>query len=297
MSTLTRQRLMFGFVCLVWGSTWIAMKNGATHVPPALFAGLRWTIAGIMQLFYVYWDTGRLRLPWNAMRAILIVAVLVNTLNQLFMLYGLRYVASGIGAVINSGLTPLSLLAFAMIGGHERLTKRVALAMGLGVLGIVVLFGPSAASGTLDGVTMLGAFLVMMGTLVYSAGSVLARPITQAHSPTLIAGLVSLIGGLTLLPISFLFEPGTLLALRFDWGWGPWISFLFLLFPASLGATTIFMILVRDWGPSRAGSFAFISPILAVFEGMLLNGEAMTPIEGIGMALMLGGAWFALRKG
>ena len=57
------------------------------------------------------------------------------------------------------------------------------------------------------------------------------------------------------------------------------------------------MILVRDWGPSRAGSFAFISPILAVFEGMLLNGEAMTPIEGIGMALMLGGAWFALRKG
>ena len=208
MTTLTRQRLMFAFVCLVWGSTWIAMKSGATHVPPALFAGLRWTIAGIIQLFYVYWDTGRLRLPWNAMRAILIVAVLVNTLNQLFMLYGLRYVASGIGAVINAGLTPLSLLAFAMFGGHERLTKRVALAMGLGVLGILVLFGPSAFSGTLDGATMLGAFLVMMGTLVYSAGSVLARPITQAHSPTLIAGLISLIGGLTLLPISFLLGMG-----------------------------------------------------------------------------------------
>jgi len=297
MTTSTRQRLMFAILCFVWGSTWIAMKQGTAHVPPAMFSGLRWTSAGALQLFFVWWDTGRLRLPWQSMRMIFVISLLINATNQLFMLYGLRYVGSGIGAVINSGLTPLSLLGFAVAMGHERITLRVAMAMSLGVGGILVLFGPAALSGELNAATLFGAGLVTLGTFTYCGGSVLVRPLTQAHTPIVVAGLVNLMGGLTLLPISLIFEPGSVQALHFDWGWVSWASWLFLLGPASLGASTIFMILVRDWGPSKAGSFAFVSPIIAVFEGIAMNGESLTMIEAAGMALMLGGAWFALRKG
>ncbi len=296
MTITTRQRMMFAILCFVWGSTWIAMKQGPLHVPPALFAGTRWTLAGALQLFFVWWQTGRLRLPWQSLRTIFIVAMLINASNQLFMLYGLRYVGSGIGAVINSGLTPLSLLAFAVVMKLERINQRVIIAMGLGVGGILVLFGPSALAGEVTAATLFGAFLVTMGTFTYSAGSVLVRPLTKAHTPIVVAGMVNVIGGLTLLPISLIFEPGSLHALNFDWGWVSWASWLFLLGPASLGASTIFMILVRDWGPSRAGSFAFVSPIIAVFEGIAMNGENLTLIEAVGMALMLAGAWFALRK-
>ena len=296
MNNATRQRLMFVFLCFVWGSTWIAMKQGPLHVPPAMFAGTRWATAGAIQLFYVWWDTGRLRLPIQSLKSIFIISILVNSSTQIFMLYGLRHVGAGIGAVINSGLTPLSLLAFAVAMKHERINLRVSLAMGLGVSGILVLFGPAAAAGELSPSTLLGAGLVMMGTFTYCGGSVMLRPLTQAHSPIVVAGMINVMGGMTLIPISLIFEPGAIHSLNLEWGWVSWASWLFLLIPASLAASTIFMILVRDWGPSRAGSFAFVSPIIAVFEGIAMNGEALTWIEAIGMTLMLAGAWFALRK-
>ena len=75
------------------------------------------------------------------------------------------------------------------------------------------------------------------------------------------------------------------------------MCWLFLLGPAALGASTIFLILVRDWGASKAGSFAFISPIIAVFEGLFVSGEALHAVDAVGMTLMLGAAWLALKKG
>ncbi len=296
MSTIAKQRLMFVVLCIVWGSTWIAMKQGTAHVPPAMFSGLRWTTAGIILLAYSAFRDGRLRIPWHALGPVLLMSVLINSANQLFMLYGLRYVASGLGAVINCALTPLSLLAFAVLNRQERITKRVAMAMALGVVGIFVLFGPAAMSGRLDGMALFGAFCIVMGTITYAWGSVMARPYTASMSPYLLAGMINLCGGLQLIPISLIFEPGSVASLNLVWGWVAWSSWLFLLIPASLGASTIFMILVRDWGPSKAGSFAFVSPIIAVFEGLVISGEELHAADALGMALMLVAAWVALRK-
>jgi drug/metabolite transporter (DMT)-like permease len=296
MSGLARQRLMFAVLCLVWGSTWIAMKQGTVHVPPALFAGLRWTVAGAILLMFAWFAEGRLRIPWHALRPVLVISVLLNSANQLFMLYGLRYVGSGLGAVINCALTPLALLGFAVATRQERITGRVMAAMALGVIGIFVLFGPAAVSGRLDGMALFGASCIVMGTLTYAAGSVLARPLTQSMSPYLLSGIINLLGGLELLPVSLIFEPGSFAALDLHWGFVSWVSWFFLVAPASLGASTIFLILVRDWGASKAGSFAFISPIVAVFEGLMLSGEALHPVDAVGMALMLVAAWVALRK-
>ena len=39
---VARQRLLFVVLCLVWGTTWLALKVGVTAVPPAFFSGTRW---------------------------------------------------------------------------------------------------------------------------------------------------------------------------------------------------------------------------------------------------------------
>ncbi len=297
MSLILRQRLMFAVLCVVWGSTWIAMKSGTAVVPPSMFAGLRWTAAGVILLGLVWWQEGRVRIPWHQAGRVVAISVLLNASNQLLMLYGLRFVGSGLGAVINCSLTPLSLLGFAVALRQERITRRVAFAMVLGVVGIFVLFGPAALAGRLDGMALFGALLIVLGTLTYCGGSVMARPLTQSMSPYLLAGLINLLGGVELFGVSLLFEPGAVAALHLDWGWTAWMCWLFLLGPAALGASTIFLILVRDWGASKAGSFAFISPIIAVFEGLFVSGEALHAVDAVGMTLMLGAAWLALKKG
>ena len=296
MKPALRQQLMFAILCVVWGSTWIAMKTGTVVVPPGLFSGLRWITAGIVLLAIVWFQEGGIRLPWSMANRVVLVALLLITSNQFFMLYALRYVGSGLGAVINCALTPLSLLGFAVAMRQERITKRIVIAMALGVLGILMLFGPAALSGRLDGLVLLGALGIICGTLTYSAGSVLARPLLGTVSPLLLAGLIDIVGGVLLLAFSMAFEPGAFQALDLRWGWGPWGAWLFLVGPAAIGASTIFLILVRDWGATKAGSFAFVSPIIAVFLGLFISGEALHPIDAVGMVLMLGGAWVALRK-
>lgn len=297
MKPALRLQLLFAVVCVVWGSTWIAMKTGTAVVPPGLFAGLRWIVAGCILLAIVGIQEGRLRLPWQLAGRVVLVALLLITSNQLLMLYALRYVGSGLGAVINCALTPLSLMGFAVAMRQERVTRRMVAAMALGVLGILTLFGPAALAGRLNGLVLLGALGIMLGTLTYSFGSVLARPLLGTMSPLMLAGLINLVGGGLLLSLSLAFEPGSIPALDLRWGVAAWGSWLFLVGPAAIGASTMFLVLVRDWGATRAGSYAFVSPIIAVLLGLVISGEALHPVDAVGMVLMLGGAWVALRKG
>ena len=295
MTQALRLRLMFAALCLLWGMTWIAMKLGTAVVPPALFGGLRWSAAGLIMLTALRLR-GPLRLPWHLAGRIAIVAVLLITVNQLFMLYSLRLVGSGLASVISCALSPLSLLGFAVAMGQERLSRRSLAAMGLGVLGIFVLFGPAALAGRLDGLVLVGAAGIGVGTLVYSAASVLARPMMRTVSPLLLAAVVNLTGGLMLLAVSLAVEPGAWGALDLRWGVTAWGAWLFLVGPAALGASTVFFVLVRDWGASKTGSYAFVSPIVAVLLGLVVSGEALHPVDAVGMGLMLAAAWVALRR-
>jgi drug/metabolite transporter (DMT)-like permease len=57
----------------------------------------------------------------------------------------------------------------------------------------------------------------------------------------------------------------------------------------------MYYFLVRDWGAGRAGTYAFVSPVIAVIAGMVLLGEPIGGFEALGMATMLVGAALALR--
>jgi hypothetical protein len=64
----------------------------------------------------------------------------------------------------------------------------------------------------------------------------------------------------------------------------------------SVGGFTIYLLLIRDWGPSGAGAYAFISPVIAVALGTLLFGERVGLAEAAGIVLMLSAAMLAPRK-
>jgi drug/metabolite transporter (DMT)-like permease len=294
LSPAARQRAMFVILCFVWGTTWLAMKVGIATVPPGIFAGSRWTIAGLILLSIRKARAEPIRASPRITGRLLIVALLMVTLNQVIQLYGLKHITAGLAAVINCALTPMSLLGFAVIMRQERFSPRQLLAMGVGVVGILVLFGPAALGGTLDLWTVLGTIGVIIACLSYSAGSVMARKLMRTLEPGQMAGLTNLAGGLILLSMSLPLEPGAWQALQFHWGWPAFLAWLYLLLPGSVLATTIYFQLVRDWGASRTGTYAFISPVVAVVLGVAFFGEHPTRSDLAGMLLMLLAAALAL---
>ena len=288
---------MFVFICFVWGTTWLAMKVGIASVSPGIFAGLRWSIAGVLILAFRNVRGQRVMPPPRLIPRLVFVSVVLITLNQITQLYGLKYITAGLGAVISSALTPLALLAFAVASGQERFSSRQFAAICVGIAGVLMLFGPAAVAGTLDVWEMFGAAGVAVGVLAYTAGSVMTRPIMRTLEPVQLAGLTDLIGGLVLLFASLAIEPGAWESMRLQWGWPAFLAWLYLLVPGALMSTTMYFLLVRDWGASRPGTYAFVSPVIAVILGCSFFGEKLDWGDAVGMTLMLGAAGLALRPG
>jgi drug/metabolite transporter (DMT)-like permease len=295
-STTTSQRAMFLFICFVWGTTWLAMKIGIQTVSPGIFAGLRWTLAGVILLGFRAFRGQRVMPPPGLIPRLVFVSVMMVTLNQIIQLYGLKYITAGLAAVISSALTPMALVVFAAFAGQEKFNPRRLGAIVVGIAGVLTLFGPSALTGTLDVWELIGAGGVTIGCLCYTGGSVISRPIMRTLEPVQLAGLTDLIGGVVLLFSSMAIEPGAWESMRFHWGWPAFLAWLYLLVPGALMSTTMYFLLVRDWGASRPGTYAFISPVIAVGIGSWFFGEKLDWGGAAGMTLMLAGAALALWR-
>lgn len=292
---LSRQHLQFAYVCVIWGCTWLAMKVAIEVVPPAFLAGFRWIAAGLALLAVEALRGHKRRISLHDMVGLIPVAFLLVVVNQVVQLYSLYYVTSGIAAVISAALTPIALLGLGRIMGQERITPMRIVAIVVGVVGILVLFGPQAAKGSLAWSEIAGACGIVVSTLAYCWGSLLIRPLMRRFPPVELAAVTNLMGGGALFLGSLAFEPGAWKALHFDWGWDVWLAWLFLVIPAAIAATLMYYLLVRDWGAAKAGTYSFVSPVIAVIAGMIILGEPVTSFEALGMVTMLVGAFLALR--
>ena len=278
-------------MCLIWGLTWLAMKAGIAAAPPLVFAGTRFVVAGGVLTAWclargVPLPTTRDSLPRLAAVTLLMVAA---TYGLLF--WGMLFVPSGLSAVLDLAVMPIALLLIGALLGEERLDRRRVAAIGVGTLGLLLLFGPKAigaASGRVD--ELAGAAAILASSVTYAWGSVLARPLLRRCRPEALAGLTMTLGGVVLVAVAVAFEPGATAALRGQWGLHAWLGWLFLVLFGSLLAYTVYLRLLRDWGPVRAGSYAFVSPVIAVLVGIVALHEQLSLLDVLGMVAMLAGA-------
>ena len=256
-------------MCLIWGATWVATKEGISAVPPVLFAGYRF-IAAVLCLYGLlllrHTPLAFRRCDWPRLMA---VTLLMVSACYSLLFWGMTFVNSGTAALIDLSLTPVALLIFAIAHGEERFNPQRALAIGLGVLGLAVLFAPKAMAGARHEGELIGGAAIIVSAFMYAWGSVLARPLLRAYPPTLMAAATTLIGGVVLLIGSLVLEPGARAAADGNWGVRAWLGWAFMVLGGSLAGYTIFMRLLKAWGPSRAGAYAFVSPAVAVPHGMV----------------------------
>ncbi len=291
-----RAHLLFAAMCLIWGATWIAVKAGISVVPPSLFAGTRFIAAGSMLLLFLLWRGDRLRIARSSLPRLAAVTALMVVATYSLLFWGALFVSSGLAAILDMAFMPVALLAIGSLLGEDRFTPVRAAGVAVGVCGLLILFGPKALAGTAGSPTeLVGGGAIVLSALTYSLGSVLARPLLRAYPPLLLSGVTLLGGGVVLVAGALAFERGVVQALSGRWGGMAWAGWVFLVLFGSLVAFTIFLHLIRAWGASRAGAYAFVSPAVAVLLGMWAFGETVGVVDALGMATMLAGAWLTLR--
>ncbi len=290
---MSRKHVLFIIMATIWGLTWIAIKTGVEAVPPFFFASVRLLIAGSVLLLLA--KTTGVATSLDGFRGrILLAGVLVNTVAHGMVFWGMQYVPSGISSVVNLALIPVGLFTIGLAAKEETYSTRKAAAIALGVSGLMVLFLPKLSFDG-DRLVLLGMVALVVGTLAYCGGSILSRPLLRQLPPLVLSGWLGLVGSAGLAILAFLFEP--IDRATIDAFLAPRVvaSSLFLAFAGSIIAFTIYLRLLRDWGPARAGLYAFVSPIIAVVLGVLVFGEPFGTYEIAGSFILLSAAALAMR--
>jgi drug/metabolite transporter (DMT)-like permease len=265
--------MAFAAVYVIWGSTYLAIRYAIETLPPLLFAGTRFMVAGLMLYGWARMRGAARPQPANWRTALVIGALLLLGGNGAVVLAE-RTVPSGLAALLIA-TEPLMvvLLDWARPGGL-RPTGRVAMGLALGMAGMFVLIGPAGMTGTSE-VNLFGAALLVLATISWAAGSLYAARTRLQVSPILFAGMQMIAGG-ALLAVAgfargelndFTFAAVSLRSL---------VSLGYLIVFGSLVAFTSYSWLLRVTPPSLAATYAYVNPIVAVLLGWAFAGEAIS---------------------
>lgn len=282
----------YAAVYLIWGSTYLGIRFAIQTIPPFLMGGVRFFIAGC-----ILYSVMRLRgarkptaLQWR--NTTLVGAGLILGGNGM-VLWAEQYVPSGLTALLVAILPFwMALLDWVRPGGG-RPTLGVSIGLIVGVTGLIFLIGPSALhpgtapnSGT--GVLLVGALGLMIGSLSWAAGSLYAQHTDLPQSALLSTSMQMITGGLLLVVVALIrnepmqFDPAEVSTRS-------WIAFFYLIFIGSLIAYSAYVWLLTVQPPSRVSTYAYVNPVVAVFLGWALAGEALTLRTAIASAIIIAG--------
>lgn len=280
------------WVSFFWGTTWLASKEGVKHMPALQLAGIRQLIGGFLYVcFFLYKKT-----PWpkgKQWKAILILSILNFVLSNGLSTWGVKYISSGLGAIIGA-IFPLWIVLITVLRG-ERIAR-------LSILGLVVSFGGVCVifydhlADFIKPDFRFGIFLSLFSTVTWAYGTLYTRKKAASFNPYFSLGLQMVISSTILLAITGATGTGlSITAIPANSWWA--IGYLTII--GSVLTFIAFIYALQNLPAHISSVYAYINPIVAVLLGALIFGEPLTFAIAIGGGITLCGLYlvnYSIRK-
>jgi drug/metabolite transporter (DMT)-like permease len=272
-------------ICLVWGTTYLAIRIALESLPVALMAGLRWTAAGALLLAALRVRKQALPPPrtWGS---IAIAGFLMVVLGNGGVVWAEQYVASGLTAVIVAIVPFWNVLIEALLKGGERPDRRTLIGLAIGFSGIVVLVWPELFTGGEDGLWFIaGVVALQVATVGWAVGTSYTKRNTVSASPLATSAMQMLVSGVMFIAIGtitgewhrLVFTPRTLSAL------------IYLTLAGSVVAYSAYVYALKYLPVSTVSLYSYVNPIIAVVLGTLLLSEPFSSRTLVASALVFAG--------
>lgn len=270
----------FAAIYLVWGSTFLVIRLGVRELPPLLFAGGRFLIAGALLTVVARVLGEHFPRGLREWRPMLVFSVLMITFSNGISTYALQHVASNEAALLASS-SALWIAALGALGpkGHV-LTVRGSLGLLLGFLGVALIVWPRGA-------TPSGHFawqaLLLVSSFSWAAGSILYRDAALRVGPVAFNAVMMLMGG------TWLLLAGLAHGELGQWRWHPGglAAMAYLAVFGSAIAYTAYSWLLKRVPADRVGTFAYVNPAIATVLGWAVLGEALGATQVAGTIVVL----------
>jgi drug/metabolite transporter (DMT)-like permease len=261
--------LALGTICVVWGSTFIAVSIAVRDLPPFLSMAMRHVVAGALVLAWALprGDRAGDRIGRREVGAALVFGGALFLASHGGLAWAQQTVPAGVAALL-VGSIPLWMALLDRVVFGKRLHPSANLGLVAGFVGLAFLVDPFGR-GSLDRV---GALVAVLAAFSWAAGSLYSRGATLPKRPLVAAGLAGLCGGFLLFVASA--ASGELAEARFTAEALGAVAYLIVV--GSFVGFSAYVWLLRSAPTSLVSTYAYVNPIVAVVLGWALLGEEIT---------------------
>jgi drug/metabolite transporter (DMT)-like permease len=265
-------------IYVVWGSTFAAIELAVRTIPPFLTMSVRHLIAGALLLAWGLARSPGERIGRRQIGAAVIFGGALFLGSHGGLAWAIQRIPSGVAALVVASI-PLWVALLDRLVLGRRLSRRAIGGLVVGFGGVAILVDPRGGS-----VDTIGAIAALAAAASWAAGSLYSRGAPLPRAPIVSAGLASLVGGVLLLAVAA--GRGELGEVATGAVSGESLfGVAYLIVVGSLIGLTAYVWLLRAAPISLVATYAYVNPVIAVFIGWALLGEAFTP-----RVLLAGGA-------
>jgi drug/metabolite transporter (DMT)-like permease len=278
-------------LCVIWSSTWLAIKVGLRDLPPISFVALRFAIAVVVLLAISVGRVRLLPLRRSDLKLLAYTGVLMFAVNYALLFWAELYVSSGLSAVLQATI-PIFGMVFAhyLLPGEPLRWQRVAGAT-LAIGGVALICSRLLDFGGL--LAFWGGVAIVFGAAGAAFSNVLLKKRDLRLAPAMLAAWQMIFGVVPLLVLGFLVDGNPL---HFHWTKTAVFCLFYLAVPGSAVTFLLLYWLLPRMSVTNLQTISLITPPGAVAFGWLLGGETFSPWSLAGGALVLAGVWMIFRK-
>lgn len=256
-------------ICIIWGTTYLFIRVGVETIPPMLFAGIRWLIAGII-LLTILRISGKQFPKKEDLIHIAIIGIALLGFGNGLVVVGEQYIESGLAALL------ITTVPFWMVGVESFLPKgpklnwMVISGLIIGSLGVGLIFGGDLKY-IFETKYLIGVLSILGAVVSWSLGSVYSKykkvsvhPLMSASVQMLIVGTLQIILGAALGEFAGLHftQPGV-------------ISLAYLIVMGSIFGYGSYIYAIEHLPLSLVSTYAYVNPIIALVLGWIFLNEQL----------------------
>jgi drug/metabolite transporter (DMT)-like permease len=281
----------FVALCIIWSSTWLAIKFGLRDLPPISFVAIRFLIAVVVLLAI---SVGRVRLlpaRRSDFKLLASTGVLMFAVNYALLFWAELYVSSGLSAVLQATIPIFGMVFAHFILPSEPLRGQRIAGAALALGGVAVICSRLLDFGGL--LAVWGGVAIVFGAAGAAFSNVLLKAREIQLAPAMIAAWQMIFGLVPLLVTGFFVEGNPI---HFHWTGRAIFCLFYLAIPGSAFAFLLLYWLLPRMSVTNLQTISLITPPGAVLFGWLLGGETFPRWSLVGGALVLAGVWMIFRK-
>lgn len=286
-------KITFGYIviCLIWGSTWMAIRIGLDSVPPVTGAGIRFLVASVLVVLILRFMDIKIQADSESIKLYLLMAVFAYIFPFAFVYWGEKYVTSGLASILFASF-PFFVAMFSRLSKlSEKINVYTIIGIIFGFIGIFIIFA-NDISLKLD-MNIIGMAAILLSAIMQAWVAVVIKkrgthlnPLAMNFIPIILSGIALTVFGITFENIS-----DSIIDLKAI------ISVSYLALFGTVIAFTTYYWLLKKMNVVILSLSSFITPVIAVTLGWIFLEEKLNERTFLGSLFVLIGILFANFNG